>query len=57
MHTVALVGTDGALDWLRAPHFASPGVFAAILDGAKDGYCQGRACLTCKHLCCPKTNT
>ena len=45
MHTVAPAGTDGLIDWLRAPHFASPGVFAAILDEAKGGYCQGRAAL------------
>ena len=56
MHTVALVGTDGSLDWLCVPHFASSIVFAAFLNGAKGGYFQGRACLTCKHLYWPKTN-
>jgi len=37
MHSVALVGIDGAIDWCCLPYFDSPAIFAAILDDAKGG--------------------
>ncbi|MFQ5760344.1 MAG: glycoside hydrolase family 15 protein [Acidiferrobacterales bacterium] len=59
MHTVALVGMNGSIDWFCFPRFDSPSVFAAILDDEKGGRfritptCEG---ITYKQSYWPETN-
>jgi Domain of unknown function (DUF5911) len=59
LHTVALVGTDGTIDWYCCPRFDSPSVFAAILDADQGGLfrisadCDG---WSSKQLYLPDTN-
>src|SRR5436190_5995869 len=38
LHTVALIGTNGTIDWYCCPRFDSPSVFGAILDKDRGGF-------------------
>jgi GH15 family glucan-1,4-alpha-glucosidase len=60
MHSVALVGMDGSIDWLCFPHFDSPSVFGAILDDEKGGRFRispASEDFKSKQLYWPDTNT
>jgi GH15 family glucan-1,4-alpha-glucosidase len=58
MHSVALVGHDGSIDWCCLPYFDSPSIFAAILDEHKGGYFQIAATHkgTLRQMYLPETN-
>ena len=59
LHTVALVGTTGTIDWYCCPAFDSPSVFAAILDVDDGGYYALRPSQdgwTSRQLYFPDTN-
>jgi GH15 family glucan-1,4-alpha-glucosidase len=59
LRTVALVGTDGTIDWYCCPRFDSPSVFGAILDRRKGGRYRIAPTLgigTVKQLYLPDTN-
>ena len=43
LHSVALVGTDGTIDWFCCPRFDSPSVFASILDAEEGRLLPDRA--------------
>src|SRR3989442_11484441 len=38
LHTVALIGENGSIDFMCFPRFDSPTIFAALLDQEKGGY-------------------
>ncbi len=59
MHTVALVGMNGSIDWFCRPRFDSPSVFAAILDDKKGGHFKiapAQDGVTHKQMYWPGTN-
>jgi GH15 family glucan-1,4-alpha-glucosidase len=59
LHTAALIGTDGTIDWYCCPHFDSPSVFGAILDRQRGGYYRIAPAMegwTPKQLYFPDTN-
>jgi GH15 family glucan-1,4-alpha-glucosidase len=59
LHTVALVGMDGSIDFLCLPDFDSPSVFAALVDSERGGRFQIAPLLGSaarKQLYLPDTN-
>lgn len=59
LHTVALVGVNGSIDFMCFPRFDSPSVFAAIIDRKKGGYFDITPVLSemhSKQLYLPDTN-
>jgi GH15 family glucan-1,4-alpha-glucosidase len=59
LHTVALVGTNGTIDWYCCPAFDSPSVFGSILDKDAGGFYALRPTAdewTSKQLYFPDTN-
>ena len=58
LRTVALVGTDGTVDWYCPSRFDAPSLFGALLDASKGGYfslwCRGSG--RPKQLYLPDTN-
>jgi GH15 family glucan-1,4-alpha-glucosidase len=59
LHSIALVSTDGTIDWYCCPRFDSPSVFGSILDAGRGGYYRiapANADWTPKQLYFPDTN-
>src|SRR5215213_4976181 len=59
LHSIALVGTDGRIDWYCCPSFDSPSVFGGILDKERGGFYRIRPAIDewiPKQLYFPDTN-
>jgi len=58
LHSVALAGKNGSIDWCCLPRFDSPSVFAAILDCNKGGFFKlaPTADTTVRQMYLPDTN-
>jgi GH15 family glucan-1,4-alpha-glucosidase len=58
LRTVALVGTNGTIDWYCCPSFDAPSVFGAILDSERGGAFElaAEAPATTKQFYFPDTN-
>jgi GH15 family glucan-1,4-alpha-glucosidase len=57
LHTVALVATDGTIDWCCLPRFDSPAVFASLLDADHGGSFAVRSeAVRTRQLYKPATN-
>ncbi len=58
LHTAALVGDEGTIDWLCLPAFDAPSVFCSILDDEKGGHFKLRSVEYAKsqQLYLPDTN-
>ena len=59
LHSIALVGSDGTIDWYCPGRFDAPSVFASILDRHKGGYFRiSPSCAewSTKQLYIPDTN-
>jgi GH15 family glucan-1,4-alpha-glucosidase len=60
LHTVALVGKNGSIDWCCLPRFDSPSVFGALLDAGKGGFFRisptDMSSVKCQQIYLPETN-
>ena len=58
LHTVALVGTNGTIDWLCCPSFDAPAMFASLLDAERGGSFELAAAVPAKtqQFYLPDTN-